>query len=53
MLALVYFSHPFHPPQRPVEPTAAAAVAYNNSKVGVWAMVLVYLGAHKGVHSAP
>lgn len=44
MLALVYFSHPFHPPQRPVEPTAAAAVAYNNSKVGVWAMVLVYLG---------
>ncbi|EFN55835.1 hypothetical protein CHLNCDRAFT_30982 [Chlorella variabilis] len=44
LLALVYFSHPLHPERRPADPAAADALAYSNSKLGIWAMVLVYLG---------
>lgn len=40
----MYFSHPLHPERRPADPAAADALAYSNSKLGIWAMVLVYLG---------
>lgn len=44
LLALVYFSHPFSPDRRPADPSAGAALGYSNAKMGIWAMVLVYLG---------
>ena len=44
LVALVYFSHPLAPAPRPGDAETAAAVAYSNAKMGVWAMVLVYLG---------
>eukprot|EP00887_Chlorella_sp_A99_P001765 scaffold19.g1765.t1 len=43
LAALVYYSHAFSPEPRPSDPAAAQALAYQNAKAGVWALVLSYL----------
>ena len=45
LAALIYFSKVFNPDRTPADPQAAAAQQYSNAKTGVWALIVVYLGA--------
>lgn len=45
LLALVVVSRPFSPEPEPADASAAEAVRYSNAKAGIWAAVLVFLGA--------
>ena len=48
LLALIYFSRVAAPDRRPADADAGAELAYSNAKTGIWAMVLVFLGACQG-----